>query len=168
MRHWSRLNPSNTKASLSKMNFLGACILPPSAQKQVGFLYRNFRMADSRCLTYLYRSLVLPILDYCGAAWEPHQANNIQKLERVQHFAARLVTGQWSADRTTLCEQLGWSPFTRCRVINVYACVGGRLSRSRLNFQPAHVPSFSPSRLELLPIRPPFCQDRLPSSVIFW
>ncbi len=86
------------------------------ARRLLGFLYRNFRMANSGCLSYLYRSLVLPVLDYCGAVWDPHHAHNIQKLERVQHFAARLTTGQWAASGSSLCDLLGWSPLARRRV----------------------------------------------------
>ncbi len=86
------------------------------ARKLLGFLYRNFRPAGRSCLSKLYRSLVLPVLDYCGAAWDPHQLFNITRLERVQHFAARLATGQWSADGDTLCQELGWSPLARRRI----------------------------------------------------
>ncbi len=33
---------------------------------------------------------------------------HITNLERVQKFAARLATGKWASDPTSLCNDLGW------------------------------------------------------------
>ena len=52
--------------------------------------------------------LKMPILDYASCIWDPHHAINNQKLERVQNFAARIVTGSWSSEAPTLKRSLHW------------------------------------------------------------
>ena len=57
-----------------------------------------------------YKTLVRPVLEYTGSAWDSHQSNHIQHLENVQRRAARFVSGQH--DRTVLVTNimasLGW------------------------------------------------------------
>ena len=56
--------------------------------------------------------MVLPVLDYGAAVWDPHQAKYIVQLERVQRFAARAITGNWVPDATPLLQRLNgqvWS-----------------------------------------------------------
>ena len=66
-------------------------------QETVGPLYRHFHPAGRKALSRLYKSTVLPLLDYCACVWDPHQVTKIQKLEVVQRFAAKLATGLWSS-----------------------------------------------------------------------
>ena len=80
------------------------------AKRLLGYLYRGFRLADSGCLYYLYKSLVLPVLSYCSAVWNPHQCGRAAQLERVQGFAARLTTRRWTEDCAVLYHELGWCP----------------------------------------------------------
>ena len=64
------------------------------AKRQVGLLHRQFHNASPSCKDQLYKSLVLPILDYCSSLWDPNYATHVSKLESVQKFAARFVTGR--------------------------------------------------------------------------
>ncbi len=41
------------------------------------------------------RCMVLPYLDYCSCVWDPSSSGNINLLESVQKFAARLCTKRW-------------------------------------------------------------------------
>ena len=41
-----------------------------------------------------YKQMVLPLLEYCASIWDPHHQSDIQKLEMVQHRAARFVTNK--------------------------------------------------------------------------
>ena len=66
------------------------------ARQQLGVIHRNFNQADSTTLLNLYRTLVLPTLDYCSSVWDPQSTGLIKKLESVQRFAARNITKQWS------------------------------------------------------------------------
>ena len=108
-------------AQVSSFKFLGITIASDlswgchisntccKAKRFLGFLYRYFHLADSKCLARLYKSLVLPMLDYGCCVWAPHQAKYIAQLERVQSFAARIVTKQWKSDAAALKSRLGWT-----------------------------------------------------------
>lgn len=78
------------------------------AKKLVGFLYRNFWFVDTRCLSYLYKALVRPVLEYCACVWDPHHVKYSNRIESVQSFAARLATKKWSADSASLKQELSW------------------------------------------------------------
>ena len=79
------------------------------AKRQVGLLHRQFHNASPTCKDQLYKSLVLPILDYCSSLWDPNYATHVSKLESVQKFAARFVTGRWSDNYDSLLSHLKWS-----------------------------------------------------------
>ena len=38
-----------------------------------------------------YKQLILPTLNYCASIWDPHQQYLINKIEMIQHRAARFV-----------------------------------------------------------------------------
>ena len=93
------------------------------AKRLLGYLYRGFRLADSGCLSYLYKALVLPVLSYCSAVWNPHQCGRAAQLERVQGFAARLATRRWTEHCAVLCQVLGWCPLeTRRKLQCILLC----------------------------------------------
>ncbi len=78
------------------------------ARRLLGFLYRNFTLADKRCLSYLYCILVRPVLEYSCCVWDPFQVKYSVMLERVQNFAGRLATKRWRGEPDSLRGELGW------------------------------------------------------------
>ncbi len=78
------------------------------AKKLLGFLYRLFRESGSANLEKLYKAIILPHLEYCSSVWDPPQKNHISKIEHVQSFAAKVVTGDWPCDSKQLISSLGW------------------------------------------------------------
>ena len=78
------------------------------AKRQLGFLHRQFYHAGPPCLMQLYKSLVLPILDYCSCVWDPHFATHENKLESVQALAAKIATKQWNSNYNNLLKLLSW------------------------------------------------------------
>ena len=81
-----------------------------SAKQKLGLLYRNFHQAGPKTLSHLYRTLVLPKLNYCSCVWGPHTTSLINSLESVQSFTAKLCTKRWSSLSTDLIQSLTGLP----------------------------------------------------------
>ena len=87
----------------------------------MGFLYRQFHLAGTPCLYQLYKSLVLPTLDYYSSAWDPSSALYTYKLGSVQDFATNVITKQWN------------TPYEdRLRLLNL-PCLSTRRTRQKLS-----------------------------------
>ena len=78
------------------------------AKRHLGLIHRRFHQAPPQVRAKLYRSAVLPQLDYCSAVWDPHHQSDIQTIESVQKFAGRVATRQWKEDYQTILSQLNW------------------------------------------------------------
>ena len=63
------------------------------ANKKLGTINRNFKCKAKKVILQLYKSIVMPQLDYCVQAWRPHYREDIDKLEKVQRRATRMVEG---------------------------------------------------------------------------
>ena len=70
------------------------------ANRMLGFLNRNLFYAPQNIREYTYKQLVLPLIDYCSAIWDPYTKNDISKLEMLQHRAARFVMNKPWYSRT--------------------------------------------------------------------
>ena len=96
------------------LHIAGTC---SRARRLLGFIYRSFGGGtEPRALVRLYSSLVLPVLDYCSSIWDPLFKTLVDKLEKVQSFAARLVTGRWMDPVEDLSQSLGWPLLAKRRV----------------------------------------------------
>ena len=61
------------------------------ANSVIGMLKRSFKYWNCKTFKQLYTSLVRPHLEYCSAVWNPHLKRDINKLEKVQRRATKLV-----------------------------------------------------------------------------
>ena len=61
------------------------------ANSTIGFLRRNLKSCPQDCRKSAYISLVRSVLDYGSIIWDPYLSRDIEKLERVQRQAARLL-----------------------------------------------------------------------------
>ena len=60
-------------------------------------------------LITIYKSLILPHLDYCSAVWGCIGNGLSQKLEKLQNRAARIITGSsWDASSAPILHALKW------------------------------------------------------------
>ena len=57
----------------------------------LGMISRTFSNKKSKIIVPLYKALVRPHLDYCIQAWRPHFRKDVDKLERVQRRATRMI-----------------------------------------------------------------------------
>ena len=62
------------------------------ASQTLGFLRRNLRTCPIDCRRTAYIALVRPIMEYAGTVWDPYYKKDVNRLERVQHQAARFIT----------------------------------------------------------------------------
>ena len=66
---------------------------------------------DKRTLTHIINALIFSRMYYCSSVWSNTAKKNITKLQGVQNFAARIVTGTRKYDHVTpVLQRLGWLP----------------------------------------------------------
>ena len=116
------------------VTLLGKEIYPVSSAKDLGIILDKFLSYDdhitevvSKCVAALYRinsvkhlldtktivtlikTLVFSKLFYCSSVWSNTSKKNIDRLQKVQNFAARLVTDTRKFDHITpVLTQLNW------------------------------------------------------------
>jgi len=71
-----------------------------SAMRVLGMLARSFGKRSSSSMKVLYTSLVRSVITYGLPAWHPSSASNIEKLERVQGRATRMMMRMKRSDRS--------------------------------------------------------------------
>ena len=54
---------------------------------------RGFKNKSRAVMLPLYKTMVRPHLDYCIQAWRPHLRKDIDRLERVQRRATKMIEG---------------------------------------------------------------------------
>ena len=86
-------------------------------KQHLGLIHRKLYQSPPCVRHQIYRSVILPKLDYCGAVWNPHHALDIAALENVQKFGGRIITKQWQCDYPTLLSILKWKPLSIRRKI---------------------------------------------------
>ena len=62
-----------------------------TANKVLGLISRTFDHKSKEVILPLYKSLVRPHLEYAVQFWNPHHRRDIEKLERVQRRATKLI-----------------------------------------------------------------------------
>jgi len=62
------------------------------ANNTLGMIKRNIVSRNHKIITKLYKALVRPKLEYCIQAWRPFLQKDIDKIERVQHRATKIIS----------------------------------------------------------------------------
>jgi ribonuclease P/MRP protein subunit RPP40 len=62
-----------------------------SANSILGMISRNITCKNKNIVTRLYKALVRPKLEFCVQAWRPYLRKDIDKIERVQHRATKMI-----------------------------------------------------------------------------
>src|SRR6218665_2406714 len=63
------------------------------ANSTLGMIRRTIVTRDKDTILRLYKSLVRPQLEYCIHVWSPHLKQDIEKLEKVQRRATKMIQG---------------------------------------------------------------------------
>lgn len=66
------------------------------ANKVLGYLRRNLRLAPPPVKRLAYLTLLRPKLEYACTVWDPHQSNLSKMLESIQNRAARFIYSDYS------------------------------------------------------------------------
>ena len=103
-----------------------------AAQKARGELFRLYatiKCREPEVFVPLYRAIVRPHLEYCVQAWSPYYRKDIECLEKVQHLATRMITGQRGKDYPQRLRDLNLFSLERRRtrgdLIEVFKIVKG-------------------------------------------
>ena len=68
------------------------------ATQLVGWILRTFKSRDEVVMLTLWRSLVIPHLDYCSQLWNPLEKGIIQSIEQIQRSFTRNINGLKNID----------------------------------------------------------------------
>ena len=95
-------------------------VITSKANSKLSFLRRNLKGCPEKLRETAYFSLVRSFLEYSATVWHPCQKYNSDKLEMVQHRAARFVKGRYGMFEsvTQILEQLTWMPLSKRRENN--------------------------------------------------
>ena len=80
------------------------------ANSMLGFLRRNLRSCSEDTKANAYFSMVRSNLEYCSSVWNPHQKDQIWKLEMIQRRAARYTTNRYrnTSSVSSMLDHLHW------------------------------------------------------------
>ena len=72
-------------------------------------IMRRIKTFVTQVMQSIYNSLILPYFDYCNMVWENTTKYNLQKIQKMQNRAARILTGSsYDVPTTDLMRQLKW------------------------------------------------------------
>ena len=57
----------------------------------LGLIRRAIMYKEKQLIVPLYKAIVRPRLEYCIQAWRPYRKKDIDKLERIQHRATKII-----------------------------------------------------------------------------
>ena len=79
----------------------------------------------------LWKSIVIPRLDYCSQLWNPHYVGQIQELEQLQRYFVKRIAGYQDMDYHTALKRLGLYSLQRRReryqVIYLWSIIEGKV-----------------------------------------
>ena len=83
--------------------------------KKLGILSRVRPLLTTESANRLYKSMILPLLEYCDVTWHGCSNENQKKIERMQNRAGRLVlkdSRELTSTSDAIIEKLGWKPLS--------------------------------------------------------
>ena len=66
-------------------------IAASKGNKILGLIRRTITYKEKQLIVPLYKAIVRPHLEYCIQAWRPYRKKDIDKLERIQRRATKMI-----------------------------------------------------------------------------
>ena len=66
--------------------------------KRIGILGCTRRSISMHTVTIIYKSFILPVIDYCNTVWSCCGCVNADNVEKIQRCAARIIMHMESSD----------------------------------------------------------------------
>ena len=134
------------------------------SKKIIGLIYRKFyRFCNTITLRKLYLTLVRRILEYCCHIWDPFLSKDIEVLESVQKFAAKVCTKRWHEPYTSLRNSLLLPLLKERRAVLkltvVYKCLNGLMVMPPNTFAPLTHSSWNLRSHDHFILHQPFAQQ---------
>ena len=87
------------------------------ANSTLGFVRRNICINNPQIKELAYKTLVRPILEYSSTVWDPYTSNAINKVEAVQHRAARITLNRYRRTSSVgeMITELNWQTLAERR-----------------------------------------------------
>jgi hypothetical protein len=84
---------------------------------KIGLLRKLKHLLPVQCVDNVYRTTVQPHIDYCLPVWGFTSGINLQRVQRLQNRAARIITGNFDffIRGIDLVKQLGWQTVSQRR-----------------------------------------------------
>ena len=86
-----------------------------TCSRLVGWILRTFTTCDSTTMLTLFKSIVLPILEYACQLWNPKSLQLVKKLEKVQRSFTKHITGMFDLSYEARLRQLNLYSLQRRR-----------------------------------------------------
>ena len=92
---WGMLNPQEKDLSVTfsaDMKVSEQCQISASKGNQIiGLIRRTITYKKKQLVVPLYKAIVRPHLEYCIQAWMQYRKEDIDKLERIQRRASKMI-----------------------------------------------------------------------------
>ena len=128
-----------------------------AAKKQIGLVHRQLHQAPVDVRRKIVHTTILPKLEYCSAVWDPHQKQDIARLDSVQRFAGRMVLHNWTINTDKLLTTLGWTSLKvrrqniKLKVLYNILNNNSRIPQSTFTFHPCPSPRHKHNRILFQP-----------------
>ena len=104
------------------------------ARNQAGWILRTFRTRETFPMLTLFKSLVLPLLEYCCQLWSPWKVGEKQALEAIQRSYTSKITSVKHLDYWKRLQALELYSLERRReryaIIYIYKVISGQITNN--------------------------------------
>ena len=105
--------------------------LSSSCISKLGQINRVKNLFDQKTLAMIIDTLVMSKINYCSSIWSNTSEGNIEKIQLVQNYAARIISGEKKFDHISpTISALGWLPIKEHLlyrdILLMFKCVNGQ------------------------------------------